>query len=232
MRQDTKQPLSYHRRQFAQFLEDEDRGAETILPASKRKKGVMNGVTIGNLKYKTREGPKEIDIDLHLKSTHPSACAFVTTRKEYFISLTSDWLDTPELHAVIAHELGHIICGHLDVPQDWTLDRNRRKAAKYLKLSGKDDVTGELYKKYWLCYMRATYFGLMRGGVLTRELEADIAGSKFVGSEAMSNAHRRNLEIAMSSHRSGVIFELLNRIVRLQSMDIKPRLKFDLDLYL
>lgn len=240
--------LKSYRERFAVFARDEEVGRCQVKPNEKFN---THRVTVGQVSFKTRQGEKTIDVDMHSEKSHHTSCICKTNGGDFFISITPNWVESPNLPALIAHELGHLASGHLSKYVTLTLDRNARKTKGYYDyLTQLADVIDNTeydltnipadiasmlveYSKRDRDYARSLFFGLERGGVFSQELEADLAGAKYVGSEAMFKMHGENLMTVCrgAESRVGVETEMSNRMCRLSGLDILPTRTFTLVMY-
>lgn len=134
--------------------------------------------------------------------------------------------DLNRLNAVIAHEMGHYICGHHTSPgYGRQLDINTDRLIKLSRLAGATDAT----EKDRLKYLRAVMFNLLRGGVIERELEADLTASFFVPIDDLILIHTEDLDHFSPS----AMLEKKNRIVKLNSYkdrEVSEKFNFKLTL--
>lgn len=243
-----KKTLSYYRDRFAVFARDEEEGRSDVTLNDRFN---THRVTVGRVSFKTRQGEKTLDVDMHSEKSHHTSCICKTNDGDFFISITPNWLESPNLPAIIAHELGHLASGHLSKNVTLTLDRNTRKTKGYYDyLTQLGDVIDNTeydltnipadiasmlveVSKRERDYTRSLFFGLERGGVFVQELEADLAGAKYVGSEAMLKVHGENLMFVHHGAKSrvGVETELRNRLCRLSGLGTLPTRTFTLEMY-
>ena len=138
---------------------------------------------------------------------------------------------SPCLFGAIAHELGHYINGDLDNKTEdqkfllKAIDFNIAKQIHYSKLENDNSYNN---------YIRSTVFGVLKGGILNCELDADIVAVQLVGLPAILMARIYDAEeatnpVCLIEHRNRN-----NRLIRMVkecglelSSDSKLNLIFD-----
>lgn len=216
---------SQYRAFFELYHEQELLAAESCAaPGSLR-----NTMHVAHLVYEesygeTKRLPVRIDKDsLWLPSmvnTTDGDTFVLISEKDFF-----GW-DMNYLFAVLAHELGHFISGHLGSGQkeswlDKRVDAQKRTlvlAEQYSKLGNAD--------RYYRRYSASCFSALLDGAVLDLELEADLVALRYVPVSDLISIHARDL-LAVNH---AVRLEKHNRIARLSSLlnNTHPALKMEL----
>lgn len=104
--------------------------------------------------------------------------------RDYFVNTNYD-----RIKAVIAHEIGHLICQHYKHPS-YGRQLNVR-TDKLERLSYKASQSD--HSKDTMNYMRAVMFSLIRGGCVTREVEADMAATLYTSVDSLIAVHSEDL---------------------------------------
>lgn len=190
--------LSEYRTLFKLFLNEEER-ARTQQPVT------FTPVVVGSVSFETIDGIKELPLAIDQENNITEPHLVITTEDEIYIVMPEDVFVTVSdsaLVAICAHEIGHYICGHIFDKRPSFLTKNTRKQSYYYN---KQKETGE--DCYMLC-MRCAFFGLLRGGVLDREIEADTIASMYVSTGQLVLMHFKYLSV----NNKVVVVEKINRI--------------------
>lgn len=189
--------LSEYRTLFKLFL-NEEKKARSQQPAT------FTPAVVGSVSFETIDGIKELPLVIDLENNIKEPHLIITTEDEIYIIASEDdfvTLSDSVLVAICAHEIGHYICGHIFDNRPSFLTKNTRKQSYYYRLR----ETGE---DCYMLYMRSVFFGLLRGGVLDREIEADIIASMYVSIGQLVLIHSKYLNV----NNKVVIAEKINRI--------------------
>ena len=167
-------------------------------------------------RYKHPKGSGEIDVYFDMEESDESDFYLIrNTDGEIEIIMNFNVLnrhnhDDPVIAACIAHELGHLLSGHLELSRPLTDIRNSKIERMLLNDNFNADTVN-----------RATIIELLRGGVLHHEIEADIIASQLVGV--------RNIVLSqtlyMNKHNNVMKLEKINRISKLLELDDKELLE-------
>lgn len=134
-------------------------------------------------------------IEIHIRKEEFDV-VFLKNRYETFF---------PMFMAAIAHEIGHLLCGHLKKGSPQMVDRKRDRQVKF---AHDNDIS---LKRA----VRTSVSGILAGGVLEDELEADKVAARFVGIIPMIAVH--SYETMISGNLATEI-ETWNRCQRLFEM--------------
>ncbi len=105
--------------------------------------------------------------------------------------------------SIIAHEIGHILCGHLNDSRQSLVDINKQKQLRLLNNKA---------------YLRSVVFSVLKGGCLDMELEADLEALKIVPLHDLISVHAQ----AAFYHENDLVrIEKQNRIARLKQQSVK-----------
>ena len=166
--------------------------------------------------YKHPKGSGEIDVYFDMEESDESDFSLIrNTDGEIEIIMNFNVLirhsyDDRVIASCIAHELGHLLSGHLELAKPLTAISN----SKIERMLLNDNFNADTVQ-------RATIIELLRGGVLHQELEADIIASQFVGV--------RNIVLSqtlyMNKHNNVMKLEKINRISKLLELDDKELLE-------
>lgn len=111
------------------------------------------------------------------------------------------------LYAVVAHEIGHYLAGHFEQEADAFVDV-KREVQQFFFNRYKEDTT--LANE--ISYMRSVFFSLLKGGVVVRELEADLTALRFVPVADLVHVHSQDFN---NPKNVFTVVEKVNRIKRL-----------------
>ena len=91
--------------------------------------------------------------------------------------------------AILAHEVGHILSGHFDTNKESYITANKDKQDLYLAKYRKDEKEVD-YK----LLNRAIFFGILKNGMLSHELEADMKALEYVSVKDLIKLHSSYLD--------------------------------------
>ena len=168
-----------------------------------------NAEVCGYVKFQT-DGRRFKTIDIAIypatgNKNHDLPHISISSR-EFAVILMADYVlqdlvRTPQrLKATLAHELGHFLTNNPAIPNYVTIDKFD-KQTRYLKNYNKTpDKTF-----YADRYHRAMFSSLLRGGVMYKELSADIAASEYVTVDSLIALHsdklrHENMAVRIESH--------------------------------
>lgn len=190
--------LSEYRVLFRLFLNEEEK-------ARSQQPTTFTPAVVGSVSFETTDGIKKLPLVIDLENNIKEPHLVRTTEDEIYIVASKDdfvTLSDSVLVAICAHEIGHYICGHIFGERSSFLTKNTRKQTYYYN---KRKETGE---DCYMLYMRSVFFGLLRGGVLDREIEADIIASMYVSIDQLVYLHSRDL----GASNKAAVAEKINRI--------------------
>lgn len=188
---------------------------ETAVPLSTLP-SIKEARHIADLQYHSPTGSLEkmpVYVDPQNSNT---PCIVETESSEVFIliSLNSliEWSDE-FVDAVLAHELGHHLCGHLNSSGVSFIDLRKVSQARFYNLASQHQVPEHAHR-YYRRYMSAVLSALLEGGVLDKEWEADIQALHYVSVASLVAVHSADLLKGSSTVR----LEKHNRIARLSKL--------------
>lgn len=190
--------LSEYRTLFKLFLNEEEK-------ARSQQPTTFTPAVVGSVSFETTDGVKELPLVIDLENNIKEPHLVRTTEDEIYIIVSEDNFVTDGdsvLVAICAHEIGHYICGHIFDERSSFLTKNTRKQTYY---HNRPKETGE---DCYMLYMRSVFFGLLRGGVLDREIEADTIASMYVSIDQLVYLHSRDL----GASNKAAVAEKINRI--------------------
>ena len=167
------------------------------------------------IKVTTPETTLTLDAYLSGQQSNFSTSVVKTKKGDLFIVLDSAAVqmyladDMSEVfRALVSHEIGHVLSGHFDEDSD----------KSWVTVNKADQVF--LYDRYQenptfnnkMAYARSVFFSLMRGGVLDKEIEADMVALSFCTVESLITLHGFDLE---KMDNPFTVLEKKNRIVEL-----------------
>lgn len=162
--------------------------------------------------FENLEGVNE-SIKICLDDRVVDAIIVKNTEGVFSIIINPDLLNNLEsLFGAVAHEVGHYLSGHLNSTRSNGISSNLRKQELYKGrfYETKEDKDADRY-------LRATYFGLFKGGVFNKELEADMKALEYVSTQTLIHMH-----LYFSKNENHILkLERMNRIQLLN--DEKPR---------
>lgn len=151
---------------------------------------------------------------LDVSNTSNDATCILTKDGDILITLTErnfkQLMDDEHYHnilGVIAHEVGHILAGHFDTNTDLKhLSINHEKQNNFF-IKANDN------NKYESLYLNSIASSLIKGGVLVKELEADIIACELVGINIVLLGHALSFEtsptVVTKTEKTNRISELL-----------------------
>lgn len=168
----------------------------------------------GYVEYTTRDGSvKDLALQL-IDVSSDKACAIRTVDNDYAVLVSFNSPDPKELLATLAHEIGHIEAGHLNLKCDSELGFNlvdlkldKQKLFLNKAMTGSD----EEFEKNENNYNTALFMLLVRGGCLQKELEADLVALDYCDSHDLVKLHLNKTRHTNYSVR----VEAMNRIVKI-----------------
>jgi hypothetical protein len=195
---------------FINFLKVEELVAEKEKPVD-----AVTFMVLGHVAYFVNNIEFTIPLALWSKEneSHTNASIVRLVNDDKLIILNRSFFTdalVSELYGSIAHELGHLIGGHLDPATD--------KSKIIFTVNGKEILAAaDLYKgdpsdENYDAYMRNLFEGLMAGGTNGVELEADILALKLVPLEWLILCHSGDLRNCENPYTS---LEKANRITHL-----------------
>ena len=188
---------------------------------------------VGLVNVKTPTENIKINIAiLYNKKQLEYAALVKTTDNEIFILIDLDFLSdmlynesTGEdyLKAVIAHEVGHFLSGHLTSKKGPDFLTGKIKKQKELLDLAERATTAEEYEPLYVEYMSLTLQLLLKGSVFKKELEADIHALNFVKATSLIALH----SVTLDSTNFFTKLEKMNRINKINSLDKKYKIDYD-----
>lgn len=146
----------------------------------------LSYVPAGYVEYEDSAVLKTIPLVITSKDYKGSSSLVRTDSDELLIAVTYyDFIqdDSRIFYAVIAHELGHLLSGHMEDKKNkiHTTVNKDKVAYLYNKALNND--------KYNNRYLRAVVSSILKGGMLELELEADIKASEYVPPSHLALIH-------------------------------------------
>lgn len=201
--------LAFYRELFQQFLNHED------VEETSNNKGdfkCVGKVIAKDIEDKTHE--INFYIDYAAAENDMRACFTKFMDGTLGIVFSKNLFTTASINrlmAIIAHEVGHYLCDHLSDPSYGTQLNNDHD--RLVRLATKPDKKTRTLADV-RNYLRAVMFGLLRGGVILREMEADRYASMFVTIDSLIAIHSEDL-----GHQNPFCsLEKRNRLVWLNSL--------------
>ena len=146
----------------------------------------LNYIHAGHVEYEDSGVLKTIPLVIIGKDYKGSTALVRTGNDELLIAVTYyDFIqdDNRIFYAVIAHELGHLLSGHMEYKKNKIhTSVNKDKVACLYNKALNDD-------KYNNRYLRAVTSSILKGGMLELELEADIKASEYVPPSHLAIVH-------------------------------------------
>lgn len=214
--------LAFYRELFRQFLNHED------VEQTSNNKGdfkCVGKVVAKDIEDKTHE--INLYIDYTAAENDMDACFAQFVDGTLGIVLSRNLFTSVPINrlmAIIAHEVGHYLCNHLSDPSYGTqLNNDHDRLVRLATKPDKKTRTPADVRNY----LRALMFGLLRGGIILREMEADRYASMFVTVDSLIAIHSEDL-----SHQNPFCsLEKRNRLVWLNSLipsESEEKLHFEL----
>lgn len=177
---------------------------------------VMNTKEVGEINIITPKGKETISLAItdEKRNTQNTAWMIKTIDGRFIVIFHIDYFikqlfshNMDALYATVAHEIGHYLCGHFENAPSASLDVKR-------------EVQDFFHKQYEhsptpaneVAYMRSVFFALLKGGVVIRELEADMMALKFVPVANLVHIHTQDFDDKVNVF---TVVEKVNRIKRL-----------------
>lgn len=177
---------------------------------------------------KVEHSPDSLPFYLEVGGNAGSAYLCLFENGERAIVMDRDYFVNNELDrikAVLAHEVGHFLSNHHKnncYGRQLHVKMSRLERLSYE--ASRSDESSDLRR-----YFRAMMFSLVRGGCLTREMEADIVATLYVSVDSLIAVHSEDL----THSNPAAVLEKMNRLKWLNDLrkEITDR-KLDLEIKL
>lgn len=115
--------------------------------------------------------------------------------------------DMNDLYATVAHEIGHYLAGHFEKNANGNVDvKPEVQEFFFNRYQGNKTEANEV------AYMRSVFFALLKGGVIIKEIEADLIALRFVELNDLVHIHTEDFQ---NKKNPFTVLEKVNRIRRL-----------------